>query len=213
MGSFLSSCSTKTKNIYMGYFKKLALVIFFLCGQKVVAQNIDINILKAINPQHPDAFVWRASSGSIDWIAGTITFGSLAYGYISKDKKIQHNGFELLIATGINIGTTALLKSAFNRTRPADKYPGEIFVTTPSSGKSFPSGHTSQAFAIATTLTLQYHKWYVTVPAYLWAGCVGYSRMYLGKHYPSDVLGGAIVGVGSSFLSHVISNKLFRSKK
>jgi membrane-associated phospholipid phosphatase len=193
--------------------KKIVLIIIFFAAQKSVAQNIDIDILKGINPRNPDAFVWKTASSSIDWVAGTITFGTLAYGFIQKDKSIQHNGYELLITSATNIAVTEIFKRVFNRTRPADKYPGEVFVNTPSNGKSFPSGHTSMAFAVATTLTLQYKKWYVTVPAYLWAGCVGYSRMYLGKHYPTDVLAGALVGAGCSYLGHIISNKLFRNKK
>jgi membrane-associated phospholipid phosphatase len=197
----------------MRYLRKTALAILLITGTGCYGQNVDINILKAINPRHPDAFVWKTASNSIYWASSSITFGTLAYGFISGDKKIQNNGYELLLVTGINIGSTAILKNLVNRTRPADKYPTEVFVSNPSQGKSFPSGHTSQAFAIATTLTLQYKKWYVTVPAYLWAGCVGYSRMYLGKHYPSDVLAGALVGSGSSYLSHIISNKLFRNKK
>ena len=190
----------------------LFLLLFFIV-QQATAQNIDINILKTINPQHPDAFVWKAASGSIDWVLGSIVFGTLTYGYISKDKTIQVNGYELLMVTAVNIGATEIFKSIFNRPRPADKYPEEVFVNSPAKGKSLPSGHTSQAFALATTLTLQYRKWYVAVPAYLWASSVGYSRMYLGKHYPSDVLAGAALGAGVSYLGHIISNKLFRRKK
>jgi membrane-associated phospholipid phosphatase len=197
----------------MTTLKSILLILFLFTGKVSFTQNIDINILKAINPRSPNSAAWAAASNSLDWISGSITLGSIAYGYLAKNKKMQHNGFELLIASGINIGATALIKATFNRTRPYDKYPGEIFVNNPSAGNSFPSGHTSQAFAIATTLTLEYKKWYVTVPAYLWAGCVGYSRMYLGKHYPSDVLAGAAVGAGSSYLSHFISNKIFRNKK
>jgi membrane-associated phospholipid phosphatase len=46
-----------------------------------------------------------------------------------------------------------------------------------------------------------YPKWYVIVPSYSWAVAVGYSRMHMGMHYPSDVLMGAIIGTASSFLS------------
>ena len=177
------------------------------------AQNIDIDLLRSINPQNPDAAVWKGASNSVNISSGLLAVGTLAYGYIAKDKKSQHNGYELLITTGINVAATELLKRVFNRTRPADEYPGEVFPASASVGKSLPSGHTAQAFAVATTLTLQYRKWYVVIPAYTWAAAVGYSRMYLGKHYPSDVLAGAALGAGCSWLGHVISNKLFRQKK
>ena len=193
--------------------KKILLLVFVLIQQRSTAQNADIDILKGINPQHPNSAVWKAASGTIDWVGGTAVLGTLAYGYISKNKATQLNGYELLIVSAINIGSTEVLKNVFNRTRPADEYPNEVFVNSPSSGKSLPSGHTSQAFAVATTLSLQYKKWYVVVPAYLWAGSVAYSRMYLGKHYPTDVLAGAVLGAGCSYVGHIISNKLFRQKK
>ena len=65
---------------------------------------------------------------------------------------------------------------------------------------SFPSGHTSDAFSLATALSIVYPKWYVVVPAYAWAVTVGYSRMALGVHYPGDVLAGALIGAGSAYL-------------
>jgi len=197
----------------MWHCKKILLLFGLLYAAGAAAQNIDIDILKAINPRYPDAKVWRVTSGSVDWISGGVPLAVLAYGYIEKNKTIRNNGYELIIAMAINAGITQVMKVGFNRTRPSDTYPNDVFVRSVSHDKSFPSGHTSQAFALATTLTLQYHRWYVSLPAYLYAGCVGYSRMYLGKHYPTDVLAGAAVGAGSSWLSHVISNKLFRRKK
>jgi len=67
------------------------------------------------------------------------------------------------------------------------------------------------AFANATALSLKYPKWYVIIPSYFWACSVGYSRLNLGEHYPSDVLAGAIVGAGSAFLSLKLTNWLFNS--
>ncbi|MBK9735061.1 MAG: phosphatase PAP2 family protein [Saprospiraceae bacterium] len=126
---------------------------------------------------------------------------------------MQQHGYELLISIGVSSLFSETLKSAFSRTRPADKYPNEVFVSNPVHGRSFPSGHTTVAFATATTLSLQYKKWYVVVPAYLGAASVGYSRMYLGKHYPSDVLAGAVIGIGSGYLSHWLTKKIFKKKK
>ncbi|MEP7277803.1 MAG: phosphatase PAP2 family protein [Bacteroidota bacterium] len=197
----------------MKHCKKIIWLLSFFLAVRADAQNIDLAILKSINPRYPNALVWRVASGSVDWISGGISLGTLAYGYIAKDKAITHNGYELLMTIGINMGVTQALKITVNRTRPSTRYPNEVFVRSVSRDKSFPSGHTSDVFAIATTLTLQYHKWYVTVPAYAWAGCVGYSRLYLGKHYPSDVLAGALTGVASSYVSHLITKKRFRQKK
>ena len=57
---------------------------------------------------------------------------------------------------------------------------------------SFPSGHTAFAFTIAKILSSQYRRW--RVPFYVGAGLVGLSRIWLGRHYPSDVLMGAVLG-------------------
>ena len=188
----------------------ICLLQFF--GSAVQAQNLDINILKSINPQYPTSGFWKNTSRSYTLVSGTACLGSLAYAFIKNDRELKHKSYEILIGIGINIAATDGLKAVFNRTRPSDEYPDQVFVLTTSNGHSFPSGHTSFAFATATSFMLTYKKWYIVVPAYAWAGCVAYSRMYLGKHYPSDVLGGAVVGVGSSFLSHWLSKKLFEQK-
>jgi undecaprenyl-diphosphatase len=103
------------------------------------------------------------------------------------------------------------MKYAFKRSRPYTVTPGLTKVSG-GSGPSFPSGHTSAAFATATSLTLAFPKWYVAVPAYAWAASVGYSRMYLGVHYPSDVLAGAVIGAGSAWLMYKANKWLFKKK-
>jgi len=186
----------------------LLLIIFSFTG--AIAQNWDIDLLKDINPRHPNSSYWQQTSNSAYYVTGAVTIGTLAAGLISNDDEIKHNAYEGLLRFGIGTVITTGLKTVFNRERPADRYPDEVFVVSPSHGKSFPSGHTSLAFGTATTLALEYHKWYVTVPAFLWASSVGYSRMYLGKHYPSDVLGGAVVGIGGGYLTHWFNRKIFK---
>ena len=93
------------------------------------------------------------------------------------------------------------VKRIVQRERPFKQYP-DIVSRDEGGGYSFPSGHTSAAFNTATALSLLYPKWYVIAPSFLWAGSVGYARMYQGVHYPSDVLVGAIVGAGTAWIGY-----------
>lgn len=73
--------------------------------------------------------------------------------------------------------------------------------TRPDGGKlSFPSGHTSAAFQGAAFLHRRY-GWHEAWPHYLAAGFVGYSRVHARRHHWRDVIGGAAVGIGSSWLT------------
>lgn len=111
----------------------------------------------------------------------------------------------------VSTAITFILKYTVNRKRPFEV---DSLITKASSGggPSFPSGHTSLAFATATSLSFAYPKWYVIIPSYLWAGTVAYSRMYLGVHYPTDVWVGAVVGTLSGFLSYKLNNWIYHKK-
>lgn len=95
--------------------------------------------------------------------------------------------------------------------RPYELYP---FIEKLSTGgsPSFPSGHTADAFAFAIALGLIYPKWYFIFPAILWALLVGCSRMWLGVHFPSDVLAGAFIGSVCAVV-YTQADKRMRAKK
>ncbi len=124
----------------------------------------------------------------------------LLTGYVNNDKAMMRNSIKTGAAIGLNLFLTSGLKYVVNRPRPFIQYPNDIVKRTEGGIYSFPSGHTSTAFATATALSLSTKKWYVAVPSYAYACAVGYSRMRLGVHFPSDVLGGMILGIGSSLL-------------
>ena len=167
------------------------------------SQNIDLRILKSINKN--DFPVWdesmKVTSDGVYPFMGITPVALWITGYVNKDETMKRNGVKSVIAIGANIIIMEGLKESIKRPRPYTTYPDDIILRKKTSGFSFPSGHTSSAFATATALTLSTKKWYVAVPAFTYAGFVGYSRMRLGAHYGSDVLAGILVGVGSSLLT------------
>jgi len=188
------------------------LTITFMCmAIHCHAQDWNVDLLKNINPQHPDSRYWKQISNSAYILPATVCLGTLVYVISTGDEKTKARAIESFISFSAGTLISELLKNAINERRPGDKYPGVIFPGSPTHGKSFPSGHTVLAFSTVTTLALEYKKWYITVPAFLWAGLVGYSRLYLGMHYPTDVLAGGILGVGSGFASHWLNKKLCRN--
>lgn len=87
-----------------------------------------------------------------------------------------------------------VLKELFGRVRPCEALEGVRAIDGCRHSLSFPSSHAVNTFAAATLFSLFYRRWVPWV-AYGLAGVVSYSRIYLGLHYPSDVLGGAVIGV------------------
>jgi len=177
--------------------------IFICLFQYADAQHIDINWLRSINKPKSDALsgTMQAVSNSAYVVTAGVPFTQLVAGYIKHDTTLIENGWITGAGLGVDLFITLGLKYAIHRPRPHTTYP-DIIAYESETSLSFPSGHTSAAFAVATSLSLEYKKWYVAVPAYAWAGTVGYSRMYLGMHYPSDVLVGALVGSGSAWITY-----------
>jgi membrane-associated phospholipid phosphatase len=194
--------------------KKIKIVIVLVVlSIRGYTQNWDINIAKNINPQNPSSSYWKFTSASTYVFTAGVPIGVLITGIANNDPQLRRKSLEIVGTIVTEVVISQAMKIAFDRLRPAEKYPNDIFPYHAVSGRSFPSGHTSLAFAAAASLSLQCKKWYITVPAYMWAASVGYSRIYLGVHYPSDVIAGAAVGIGSAYLTHWANQKLFPAKK
>lgn len=173
------------------------------------AQNVDIRLLQAINgPASPSDAHWRDLSGTVSILAVATPATVVLTGLTTGNKELTIKGLEIAGAIVISEGVSAGLKYSIKRQRPFDAYPDLIYAHSNPTDPSFPSGHTSVAFATATSLSMAFPKWYVIVPSFGYATAVGYSRLRLGVHYPSDVLAGALIGAGSSILSFKLQKLL-----
>ncbi|SFO48207.1 undecaprenyl-diphosphatase [Chitinophaga sp. YR627] len=141
---------------------------------------------------------WLLISNTNDYVNVAIPAGLLVAGIIDHNPDMRQNALYVASSTATTFLLNTLIKKLVKRPRPFISNTHLTAVYQPTS-TSFPSGHTSSAFSSATALARAYPKWYVIAPAFLWSSAVGYSRMYLGVHYPSDVTAGAMLGVGTAF--------------
>ena len=116
------------------------------------------------------------------WAASTVTY---AWGRIADKPKVSHVGMDLLQSEIVAAALTGGLKFATGRERPDG-----------SGATSFPSGHASGTFAFATALE-RHLGWRYSVPAYTVASYVAASRLPANRHWLSDVVFGAVVGIVS----------------
>lgn len=112
-----------------------------------------------------------------------LTLGLFTAGRFAHDGTFRAFSYDATQAIVVNGVYTQILKTAVGRTRPDG-----------SNRVSFPSGHASSAFALATVAERHY-GWKVGVPSYLAASAIGLSRIEQNKHYLSDVLAGATLGI------------------
>lgn len=187
----------------------LALLLLLAPLMPLRGQGADYNMLCSLQQQRTPAldgvFTWTSNSLVL---APAVPVSLLASGWMADNNDLIRSGAETGFAFLFACGVTEGLKLTVRRPRPFLAYPDDLQPVRTPRGFSFPSGHTSLSFAVATSVSLCYSKWYVVAPAMLWAAGVGFSRLYLGVHYPTDVLTGALVGAGSALLSHYLFRRL-----
>ena len=195
-------------------FKLLILSLLCLVFGRACGQNLDVRILESINgPKNGADGTWHFVSNQALYTEIAVPVTMLAVGLASHDDKLKTDAYVTASALLVTEGESYFLKKLVKRNRPFVDYPNLIVGKSKESDYSFPSGHASQAFALATSLSISFPKWYVIAPSYLYAGTVSYSRLYLGVHYPSDVLAGAIIGAGTSYLSFKVQKWLSKKRR
>jgi membrane-associated phospholipid phosphatase len=115
------------------------------------------------------------------------------------------NTYELILGTLSLWIVVELVKAVVRRSRPIIRVTQARIVGYRWGGRSFPSGHTSQAFFMATMMAPHFHtNTWIVFFLYLIALLVGITRMYVGAHYPRDVLAGAILGSAWGLLAVLV---------
>ena len=105
-----------------------------------------------------------------------------------------------------------ILKNLVGRIRPYELVEGLQCIVPPALDSSFPSGHTGASFASAVSVYRQIPRKYAVVLIVL-ASLIAFSRLYVGIHYPTDVLGGLVTGISIGLLVNVVGDKVNGLKK
>ena len=198
---FLLSLTPETRRaLGRGLFQQRALVLLLLFFNLLVlslllsaGQRWDERLFRLLNLNgfHP---VWM---DRVMWIATQIGNGAfgIALGVL------LYFAYSRLLAVELLLGILTLwlvvevTKAIVERTRPFLALEGARVIGWRERGLSFPSGHTSQAFFMATLFVRHLHlDLPLALLLYAVAFVVGFTRIYVGAHYPRDVIGGAILG-------------------
>jgi membrane-associated phospholipid phosphatase len=169
-------------------FSLLAISLVWSAGQSLDVWAFLVLNLRGSRPVWLDRTmlaVTQMGSGAFALVVGLVLF-----------LLIDHLvAFELILGTLTLWIVVELVKALVRRSRPNIKVAQARIVGFRASGRSFPSGHTSQAFFMATLAVRHFHAsaWAV-LAMYAIALVVGVTRIYVGAHYPRDVLAGAILG-------------------
>jgi undecaprenyl-diphosphatase len=178
------------------------LLVFLLSHFFKVLYQIDLHLLEFINHERikplDNFFIFITNTAYI--VAFSIPVFLLIFAITKHRYKLKQQSWLILISLCINEVVIEIIKHIVNRQRPFEV---DSFIEKMAGGgsPSFPSGHTGVAFLIATMLTLFFskHSWGLLV-VWVWAIMVGYSRVVLGVHYPSDVAASMIISASIAMI-------------
>jgi membrane-associated phospholipid phosphatase len=179
-------------------FNTLAVSLVWSTGQKVDSWTFLVFNLRGTRPVWLDLMM----SGFTQLGSGFAALGIVAVFFLVGNHVYS---YELILASVTLWMVVELLKFLVHRSRPFIRLTQTRIIGGRAIGQSFPSGHTSQAFLLAT-LTAQHFALNIWIVFLLYAIAllVGITRMYVGAHYPRDVVAGAILGSAWGLLGVIV---------
>lgn len=199
-GYFISLSQQKEKGIHMNTFLQSV-------------QNLDGEILLQIQ-QHLRTDLLTPFMKGVTFLGNGGWFWILCAVVLLAIPKTRKTGYAAVLSLifGV-IVTNLLLKNIVARPRPFAEIEALILLIAKPTDFSFPSGHTTASFAVALVMLRMLPK-KIGIPAVVLAALVAFSRLYLGVHYPTDVLAGFVVAlVGSSLAVWGVRTKLGNIKR
>lgn len=162
-------------------------------------------MLEVIQQFDQGALWWIAQHVRLEWLNPLVVFytslGNTGLGFIAVAllllvfRQTRRGGATALTAMALGMLVTNLtIKPLFTRPRPWVVMDGFVSLVTSSDPHSFPSGHTTAAFAFGVGLFLTLKPKWAKAAALAAAALMGLSRLYVGVHFPTDVLAGAVIG-------------------
>ncbi len=144
--------------------------------------------------------ITMAGNAGVIWIVLSAVF--------CVNKKTRRIGvLSFLGLAGSLIINIVILKNLVARTRPYETLSQVKLLIEAQNDYSFPSGHTASSFVVASVIFFSTRKKY-GIPCMLFAGLMGFTRLYVGVHYPSDVLAGMMSGITIGYFTVKLGNRL-----
>jgi membrane-associated phospholipid phosphatase len=183
----------------------ISCLILLFATAEAQAQNPDINLLRQLNLHRNRSLdgLLIAITESAAPLAYSLPLALLLIALWKRRIALRQKAVCIIQSALVSLLLSTLIKNIVHRTRPFITYPELEKLSTGGSG-SFPSGHTADAFTLAASLSLAFPRWWVVGPAFAWAATVGYSRMHLGVHYPTDVAASMILGIACAFVVYKV---------
>lgn len=164
---------------------------------------------RALNPDVIQVFQWITELGKSTWYLIGLAALFVFYIFIRRRRRAAHAALFIFAAVALSGVMINLIKPLAGRLRPKLLFEAGLYGFDPFrigyEYNSFPSGHATTVFALAAALTLFFPRW--RRPLFGFAAVVGLSRIIVGAHYLSDVMGGAYVGVMTVFLLLVLCRR------